>query len=175
MNLPNLPTDNLYKFMAIAGLALIGYCGFFAYQQVWELELQILRTETEEKIIAEEWKILNKNLDRLIERGKTTESEWRDVIERALVVITKDIQTKGKKKENDLLNKQLTKHYAILWIGIIGGILLCSFGFFFWYNRIQKPNDLLMNILINKHQARNVIEKNEIEKQDHPEFNEGES
>jgi hypothetical protein len=139
MNLPNLPTDNLGKFMAIAGLALIGYCGFFAYQQVWELELQILRTEVEENIIAEELKILNKSLDRLIEREKVTDSEWRDVSERALVVITKDIQTKGKKKENDLLNKQLAKHYAILWIGIIGVGLLCISGFSYGTRGYRSP------------------------------------
>ena len=70
MNIPNFPTDNLYKFVAVAGLVLAGYSAFFAYQQVWELKLQILRTETEEKVVDQEMRMMGKSLDRLLEKEK---------------------------------------------------------------------------------------------------------
>jgi hypothetical protein len=128
-----------------------------------ELKLQILRTEIEEKIVDGEFKILNKSLDRLIARGNATGSEWQDVTERALVVFAKKAKTEGKKKENELLIEHLWNHYVIFWIGIIGGGLLCFFGFILWYKKVQKPSDLLMNMLISKHQDKELTEEGQKE------------
>lgn len=148
MNLPAFPTDNLYKFIAIAGLILSGYCAFFAYQQVWEIKFQIIGLETDERIIKTEITELTKELDNLSERMAAENTialqEVKDFQKRHLAIAHQKTRFEGKRRENELLIEQLNNHFKVFWVGIVGGLLVSIVGFWLWYKRIQKPAETLM-------------------------------
>ena len=45
--MPNLPTDNLYKFIAIFGLILTLFSVYYPFQKVYELGLKTIETKYE--------------------------------------------------------------------------------------------------------------------------------
>ena len=47
MNIPNLPTDNLYKFMALSGLAIFLLSIVFPLRQVNDIKLKMIEIETQ--------------------------------------------------------------------------------------------------------------------------------
>ena len=53
MTIPNLPTDNLYKFIALSGLVLALFCGAFTIQRTEALSSAVYKDGIE----FGEWKI----------------------------------------------------------------------------------------------------------------------
>jgi hypothetical protein len=144
MNLPLLPTDNLYKFVAVAGLVLASYCAFFAYQQVLDIKLQRARAETEEEILKFEINQIEKDTDRIQLKKERSSDELKEIKDRIRSTHIQRLRVIGKKNEIDILNTQVWAHYFLLWAGIIGGLLMSRWAFKQWYFLIQKPNDELM-------------------------------
>lgn len=71
MNLPILPTDNLYKFLALSGLAIIALCIVFPLQRIHDLDLKLIETGTKIKVLKLEQKYLQDNLiNTLVNKSK---------------------------------------------------------------------------------------------------------
>lgn len=154
MNLPNFPTDNLYKFVAVAGLILAAYCAFFAYQQVLDLQLQMARAETEEDIIRLEIQQIEQETEKIFAKKDASPDEIKEVNARIRAAQIQRLRVIGKKNEVKLLAAQVRVHYGLFWAGIIGGLLMSGWGFKQWYCQIQKPNDELMKKNMSKPRSR---------------------
>ena len=131
--LPTIPTDNLYKFMALAGIVMLIVAPIFYakyYISHYNIELEAI----ESLKIYKPAELYFKNTKELTKEEKI----FLDKIE-------------SKEKEN----KQIQKGYelysrfsnVILLLSIIMaavGLALSIVGFWLWYNRVQKPLDKIL-------------------------------
>ncbi|CAZ96801.1 hypothetical protein [Zobellia galactanivorans] len=125
MKIPNLPTDNLYKFLSIFGLILFVF-GTYLYNTKpneiylkvddYNVKNQILKTNTEKD------SIINLHQELINEKIKLNVLEEQ---------INRDIKR---------LPKEL-KMYSV--IAIIG-LIMIGFGFFKWYFKTQYYNDKIL-------------------------------
>jgi hypothetical protein len=70
MNLPNLPTDNLYKFMALSGLAIFLFSIVFPLSQIHDIKLKMVEIETQQEVLKlEVEQIGNDVMDALATKG----------------------------------------------------------------------------------------------------------
>jgi hypothetical protein len=51
MNLPSLPTDNLYKFLALSGLFIVLFSFIFPMKRVGELKLKASEIITQAEVL----------------------------------------------------------------------------------------------------------------------------
>jgi len=72
MTIPNLPTDNLYKFIALTGSILFLFCWVYPLSRIEKIENErmllakdIARIEIEQKVLLENSNELNENLELL--------------------------------------------------------------------------------------------------------------
>ncbi len=153
MNIPNIPTDNLYKFIALSGVMLIIF-GFFIqfYSSYFVLEP-------------------NKNLVKVIREIEYKSTNLKQDIENFEDKITNN-STKNQKNYylNELIKfnnryEELSKEMANLEgifiyvkdlttiveasiklgkITIIEGSIFSSLGFLLWYYKVQKYEDIIL-------------------------------
>ncbi len=136
--LPSLPTDNLYKFMALSGVVLLLVAPIF-----WA-KFYISHSERTHAAIA--------SLDYLpppeyysfkakLLRGESLPKEDIELIEKF-----DSLRNKSSQLGHDyLLYDRFTYLVTILAISLaLLGISLTCFGFRLWYLRVQKPLDLLL-------------------------------
>ena len=62
MNLPTVPTDNLYKFLSIAGTAIVILSLYFLYDNISKNEDRVRIYETENKLLAKQQEIIAEKL-----------------------------------------------------------------------------------------------------------------
>jgi predicted RNase H-like nuclease (RuvC/YqgF family) len=65
---PNLPTDNLYKFLALSGTVIALLCTYFAQTKVWEVSDRIIDTQQAQQLADTKSQSLKKTIDRLEKR-----------------------------------------------------------------------------------------------------------
>jgi hypothetical protein len=138
--LPNLPTDNLYKFMAIAGLTLVVYSLIAPFALLNRNLEKIESVASEAAAIGADVKLLNESLkvdpvtpgDRE-EAGKRLEQS-ADVARRNAVL--------GVKREmvHRLNQQNLVVEIAGI-VALLVGSALAVAGFYLWYDRVQKYLD----------------------------------
>jgi septal ring factor EnvC (AmiA/AmiB activator) len=172
MNLPNAPTDNLYKFLALTGLALFVLSIIFPLSQFRD----VIRRSTE---LDGERSLIDVQLD-YIESDVAQLSKRRDLSEDELRVLEKDFasdceqqnpspnkrklscaeaqQLKDKVREVRVLNKRAETNAALLdnlkneaiflalvsTVGMIGSIILAVKGFRLWHYRLQRYQDKII-------------------------------
>ena len=77
MNMPSLPTDNLYKFLALSGLVTLVVFPIFYVSQVADRNHRIVETETEALMLEKEVEFLkwetNALSDELVETKRDSE------------------------------------------------------------------------------------------------------
>jgi DNA repair exonuclease SbcCD ATPase subunit len=172
MKLPEIPTDNLYKFLAISGIIifLISYLPLF---HSYKLNLQLARLEGESKAVKEEreWLFSDANevrneLQNLTKQLSEIQKD-RKVTEGAEETLKKKLEEKVAKllEYTQLLHKQSLKtieidtkleelrvHIAMLKTeanlsisGHIIGAILALVGFSLWYKKLQAPQDIIIS------------------------------
>ncbi|MDV7140447.1 hypothetical protein R3X28_16260 [Maribacter sp. TH_r10] len=169
MNIPNLPTDNLYKFLALTGLFLM--VASFGYKEYRNHEYNIQKTEikVEEKIL--EFKIENKKT--MVEHSRKLRDFEVDILkpkngDKSIEDLQKQIEKfinsyKIEIEEaeldwyyNDagklLMNSELAEVYKkrtdklnwILNLSMLIGFFSMISGFYFWYIKLQRHQDLIL-------------------------------
>ena len=164
----NLPTDNLYKFLAIAGLFVVGYSNYFFHKADVELSLNVYLEETkssEYRIRSNGLSEHSENIRDLVENsiavGNGTYTYNKDKLQ--LEYSNDEIKNLIRNLEESLIEtkvllsntekslvrlKHLTaqlKLYGILrMIFTLIGVVLTYFGFKLWYDRVQKPQDEIL-------------------------------
>ena len=145
MNIPIIPTDSLYKFMALAGIVLIIFSYVIPYKNSEELDFLIIEVGEELEIIERKQKALDLEFSWF---EKLSPQEQMKVIKE---ISEYHIETgillaklKSKQEKCKLLfskNKAWDKIFNLFfWIGLI----LSFSGFVFWYIFIQNPQDQLL-------------------------------
>lgn len=159
MTLPSLPTDNLYKFLALAGLFLAVFGYVYPTNRLTELQIKQASIETE-------WSVLNVEMDRLkadtadVERSlrrleaeaetEPTEArrnaakisaDGKKLRERLHELEIKKIGLEGKDRETKIVQAEISSARTLLNVCVVVGVLLTGLGFVSWYFRVQRLQD----------------------------------
>jgi len=146
-----LPTDNLYKFLALAGLSLSGFCGWL----IWRINTWALAEAYRLKEIA-----LRHRARRRADRALRNISDagphntTRSFIKRsfALQGETEVLLARADKMLFDLssLKASLRTLKRLVWVGLLVSLM----GFVFWYLRLQQYTDRQTKADFEDHMAR---------------------
>lgn len=166
--LPNLPTDNLYKFISLSGVFVFCFGLYFTNIKIDDLNERIYKEDLKiaEWTVNADW--LKREIDE-IERiqlnsiaNQKGEFEYSEsklhlmVSDAEFKIRWADIKDKSQKQQLELARIQEGRKYtnklvskvnryskAGNWIMIVS-ILISAFGFFLWYVRVQKPLDAVV-------------------------------
>ena len=129
MNIPNLPTDNLYKFMALSGVILLVASVFFPLNLISKLneEIVIYNGEIQKFNIGREVSINNQNTISDIEFD----------------VKTIDLNTKGNIIENKKEVLETHGERSLCFI-IPFSAIMAALGFALWYYKAQRYQDKIL-------------------------------
>jgi len=180
------PTDNLYKFLALAGLVTLGYALYFFESSIVDLQIELFEIDTKSKLLNVDLEKLEKNSDK-IENIQKIDQEYFDCIESQTwsnvdeqkEVFNSCLSDKPSSHEDVMeryhrINKMLGMHYeksieikrkiilidgegkkynailarherftSVLHLIIYVGFFLTVMGFYYWYTRVQRPQDKL--------------------------------
>ncbi len=140
MNIPTIPTDNLYKFMALTGVVLV--IGSFIL--VWfkaERSQELLR-EYKQGAALIEAKIEIAELSDLLDQesrkriGKSSELRREVGVDRAKLVVIEE--------ELKLILEDKLMYMVFLIVSQVVGFSLSIVGFKLWYERVQKYQDIIL-------------------------------
>lgn len=105
MNLPVLPTGNLYKFMALSGLLILGTCSYFLWSLTFELDELLVDTQKTWDIVDAKLDYLEKDLGILSENSNLTKPATPGQINHLLDIRLTSIDT-GKQGTNVAFRRQ---------------------------------------------------------------------
>lgn len=167
MNLLPPPTDNLYKFISIAGLtSMIGGLILF-FTTIDKADELAVKYRGEERILQKELNLiseeldyntkykklndsLSKSIDILLNRTKSSQSLKDSVYRQILYNLPDSIKSEFKKvilKKEELANSRdlvnfntsLSENYRVPYlIMLYGGEIFALFGFLFWWDKTQR-------------------------------------
>lgn len=162
MQFPNLPTDNLYKFIAISGLILIFLSTVLPAWTIHNMQLEQIEIEGEidlnifkTKLLEEETKRMQK-LDEYLESLSPTryrklmksEDKLSKELERTRETImdlqNKNMQINIKNKKVKYFVDKITQMKLVFIIGNFIGTMFTYYGFSLWYRRLQKYQDQII-------------------------------
>lgn len=134
---PSIPTDNLYKFMAISGLTLVL---FSITLTIFRLDRALERSDhlrLEIAALASDVDEARTDLTRLETIRNPTEVQIRDIRERSRDLNSRNAGAVVRAKIVSRLVDDL--HETVRWCfaGMIVGTILSGVGFRLWYTRVQ--------------------------------------
>ena len=135
--IPNFPTDNLYKFMALSGLALL-------LASILFIEINLSRFDE----LSNQIEAKQKQVTFLRDLAKTSDNEANiNHLEEGIAII----------KENEILISQLnvllnrlSKHLWSMFFLSGLGLSTSIAGFWLWYTRLQKFQDEVLQLNLEK-------------------------
>ncbi len=174
MKLPEIPTDNLYKFMAISGVVIViaSFVPFFYQHKLRIQEIQmvgerhILLTEFEN--LLADIKTFKKDMgpiQQLIKKQNLKDStpeellqeyeniltpptevikEGEEIVEQFHKLYPLGIQFLTKCLELGYLRSIIRRNFILLNFGFLSGIILAVTGFLLWYKKLQLPLDMII-------------------------------
>ena len=122
MNIPNLPTDNLYKFAALFGLVLIVFSSFMFNQSI----NTAYRFED------------NLNANNAIYELDSLNKSDSIHIAKVKIELRKDF------KQNNRIAKKIPLLFGLYKFLLILGLISALIGFYRWYHKTQKLNDEIL-------------------------------
>lgn len=137
MKYPEIPTDNLYKFMTIIGLIIIGL-SFIPMLYTGNVYLKNVSTLA---AMEAEFSMKSEILDSHTEELKKTEEFANQIKEQGLALIELETFRTRHNAYSDTVFKIGSHLTYFLWY--LGLSLLLS-GFFLWYIKLQKYNDIML-------------------------------
>ena len=139
---PQLPTDNLYKFVALAGLAIFIFAVGYAPAQLLELTIRVIDVQSSTEKLRLESNALNKDVDRLDKKKSSSHEDWLALREKALAIQQRaiDIEAMRKKTAVQIQSIEFYK-WAIPVLGALSALMM-YWGFWAWYVKVQRPQDI---------------------------------
>jgi len=141
MNLPNLPTDNLYKFVALSGLVIFLLSVIYPQTEVWDIEIEILRLSGEGKEIDYLLNEIEDDSDELVDIKLLTADEKKALVQNLVDLGLKSIKLETALDEINIRNERIGSLLIKMYVGIALGSAMMCFGFLSWYHRVQKYQD----------------------------------
>ena len=140
-NFPTAPTDNLYKFLALTGLALLLFSLVYPANLMRELELRAAETKTRHALLKEEITQLQDDIQVAMARDSKSADEWLSLKQRHQELRLKKIQADGETRLLAVLIMQTRYVFNALVLGSLLGYGMAHLGFHLWYTRVQRPAD----------------------------------
>lgn len=155
MILPTIPTDNLYKFMALSGLTLLILSVAAPEFLKYKLRVDEYHASTDRKILDID---IENNYERIEkikvkmdivqqkQSGIASPEEVEDLLNKAFKANTENRKLEVKYEEYSRLIEYKKGIYEMLktyqYVGAFFGVALGFLGFIFWYLRVQRKSDL---------------------------------
>lgn len=147
------PTDNLYKFLALSGLLLFGFCIYTPLQKLDQLaEGDANLTAARAGVTEAKSKLTDYDNLRTIDCppgvkvpiGRLIDcADWLKEAKAAADAATSALPGL-QEKENEasarstFLNTQYSRYVFVCWLGVVIGAVSAIFGFIWWYSRLQR-------------------------------------
>ncbi len=148
MKFPELPTDNLYKFMALFGITLL-ISSYFPLFQTYKLMVDSARLGGEIAILEKEIESVTSSINNWTkEKG----SEYIEIQHKGLVSL---VELSNKKLELTTIECIRYTYQSAFFFSSISSAFLIAFGFKLWYKKLQKPRDIILEEKVKK-----IIQKN---------------
>jgi hypothetical protein len=144
MNIPSLPTDNLYKFLALAGLALMAFGVVYPLAYSTELGLKVAEVETEVDVLQIDVADLQQQRASLEKQSNPSSEESSALRKQDHEVCVKLVQIKGELEQLTTLNLSLQIVRSFLRPGMYFGLGTSLFGFLLWYLKFQRLSDKIL-------------------------------
>jgi hypothetical protein len=174
--IPNLPTDNLYKFVALSGLVLTGAACYFTYSMSGQLNDKHYQYVSAFVATQEKMKLANSNVEMLNSAIKNTidaqngkavpdgqlaieipPKEFKELeIEARRVGSELAIENAMHDIEDQRIQELESELKFVKWAGLfatIVGVAMSSIGFFVWYRKVQKPMDEMIQLQLKEKQG----------------------
>lgn len=159
MEMPSIPTDNLCKFLSIAGLVLFGAVTYIEWTMTVEIGESLLNLEEESAILDKELYYLEKDIDAIIDRLENDEKAENLSIEDKTEIIAfhntkqdklrklaiKKVKIRMSAKKIDYLITQRDAISSRSNVIQIIGLIIAIIGFSFWYYKVQRPTDQFLS------------------------------
>ena len=145
------PTDNLYKFMAIAGLTLMVLSGVGPLRILHDVKAQVSQLSVERAVLSEELRALRQKDDRSVNTLSSDELEaWAKGTKLSIPFrkrleqlehpgLVRDMARLDEK--TDLANSDESFQTWAAYTGLLGGLVLAILGFLLWYCKVQRYLD----------------------------------
>ena len=143
--IPNLPTDNLYKFMATFGLALFLAGWIVPTRLLDDFALVQTREATRSAFLYLEVQALDDRMHKALERYGSHAEIPADLARHFTSEIERfdSIRTEMQITANEI-DERRGRIRVWAWAGrlaMLAGAILMITGFYLWYHRVQKPLD----------------------------------
>ena len=153
--IPNLPTDNLYKFLSLSGLVIVIFFTYIARISIQDLERKSIDVAGREIMQAVSSKRSKNNSDK---KGVNEESkgETNYVSKVGPVTINCSLQNQYSDTHPETvkisidkikvmsMQKYTDKLVYFSYFFIIAGMVMSYIGFTYWYKKVQKPLDAIL-------------------------------
>lgn len=139
------PTDNLYKFISIAGLVLFFISISFPFSKASNLAVKQAELWGQYERLKVDAQSLNGELMVAVaDLNKVTQSQYKELQQKFQNQNVKRTEVETNEKVVAVFRQEI-RFYT--WIGIIGatvGFFMAVTGFVFWYKRVQKFEDAIL-------------------------------
>jgi len=144
MEITSLPTDNLYKFYALAGISIAILSLGFLFTRIADLQLKVVDGETELKVFELEMKVLERDISAAEKNPISSPELIKDLRNRSDALDVKRVQGHGRSRQLQLLVSQVNVAQYFIYGAAIAGFIMSVWGFRLWYQKVQAPNDALL-------------------------------
>lgn len=145
MELPIPPTDNLYKFLSIAGLFVIVVSLSIPVYFILGMRQKLTEFRTEAAVLSVELKYLKQDAEQVsTEKDKRGRSAMEDNPERRAKLKELEIREARLNQavtEADWTSRMMHILMAFIGVGSVAGGILTGKGFALWYYRLQRYQD----------------------------------
>lgn len=169
MQIPNLPHDNLYKFIAFSGLALMLFVSYMFFTKTVELSDDWIKLEGQSRDLVRTSEPLRAQIDSVKKRMTELEklpADRRgaeiDAIGKALAEMGPGTAEMNKKADEVKTQEELLKMREVdlklikssFKAGNILGLIFLIVGLGLWYVRVQRPQDQLLKTQLSAERTR---------------------
>jgi len=141
MEIPTVPTDSLYKFLAIAGLVLWALSLGFPIWRITQLRLEVSHVEERVSAYELERRWLDQDIERLEQLPEPTQEDIDDLRARNREAEKTAVALRAASSRAALILGWLRWLWGGCAVGALIGLTLSTVGFSLWYRRIQILQD----------------------------------
>lgn len=137
-------TDNLYKFLAMSGVALASLSLAYPTQLVNELEIQVVELKAQRSKLEIKNDLLRRQM-KLVDsgqiNGKTSSAEVATMLKAEAELKSNESDFTASTEKTKLLIAQAHFFNTLGLFGSVTGLCMAALGFFRWYKKVQLPAD----------------------------------
>jgi hypothetical protein len=136
MELPTIPTDNLYKFLTVFGI-LVAIASLLIPRYVHnQMRVQVLRADTELREAQARSDAIHR-----VNQAQNNQMNYVELTTQLEGIQPAIARAEGRKQEAESQEVQASRLVATSNVGVAVGIALATLGFVLWYLNLQRWQD----------------------------------